>query len=253
MTGAAARATLEPAAAARNLQMLAAAVELVERARAAGVEARLLGGLGILHHDPGLRERGGSRPINDIDLMVPAGQHRQIGRVLVDAGYLAEERFNALNGHRRMVFHGSDWDLDVLVGIFEMCHRIDMSGRFELDYPTLPVTDLLLTKLQIVKLNAKDAGDTVDLVGAHELGEGHGDHIDLARLWGLARDDWGLWRTITGTLQTVVATGPPAAVGERLDALLAALYEVPKSARWKLRARVGDRVPWYVLPDEVNQ
>ena len=40
---------------------------------------------------------------------------------------------------------------------------------------------------------------------------------------------------------------------ERLRLLLTALNDAPKSARWKLRARVGDRVQWYVLPDEVNQ
>jgi hypothetical protein len=244
---------VEGAVAARNRQLLDEALRVIDLARAAGVEARLIGGLAILHHDPGLRARGGSRAFNDIDLMVPGGQHRLIAGLLAGAGYAAEERFNALNGHRRMVFHGAEWDLDVLVGIFEMCHRIDMSERFALDYPTLPVTDLLLTKLQIVKLNAKDAGDIVDLISSHPLGEGPGDQIDLARMRALVRDDWGLWRTITGTVETVIATGPPGAVNERLAALQGALDEAPKSARWKMRARVGDRVAWYVLPDEVNQ
>lgn len=244
---------VEEAVAVRNRQLLDEALRLIDRGREVGVDARLIGGLGILHHDPELRERGGSRPINDIDLMVPSGQHRLLARLLVEAGYTPEERFNALNGHRRMVFHGAGWDLDVLVGIFEMCHRIDMTARFALDYPTLPVTDLLLTKLQIVKLNAKDAGDTVDLLSSHELGDGPGDQIDLAYLGSLVHDDWGLWRTITGTLETVIATGPPDAVAERLRMVLAALHEAPKSARWRLRARVGDRVTWYVLPDEVNQ
>jgi hypothetical protein len=27
--------------------------------------------------------------------------------------------------------------------------------------------------------------------------------------------------------------------------------EVPKSLRWKLRSKVGDRVQWYQLPEEV--
>lgn len=239
--------------AARNRQLLDEGVAIAKRARSEGIEARLLGGLGILHHNADLLARGGSRAINDIDLIVPAGQHRLIARLLVAAGYAPEERFNALNGHRRMVFHGADWDLDVLVGVFEMCHRIELSNRFELDFPTLTVTDLLLTKLQIVKLNAKDAGDIVDLVAAHPLGEGPGDQVDLAHLRELVRHDWGLWRTITGTIETVVATGPSAAVAERLGELLAALHDAPKSTRWKLRARVGDRVGWYVLPDEVDQ
>jgi hypothetical protein len=249
----AAPGAMTAAAASRNRALLDEAVGIIDQARDEGVDARLLGGLGILQHDGALLARGGSRPINDIDLIVPAHQHRQIARLLVASGYTAEERFNALNGHRRMVFHGSEWDLDVLVGIFEMCHRIDMSSRIGLDYPTLPVTDLLLTKLQIVKLNAKDAGDIVDLVGEHPLREGPGDHIDLAYLRALVRDDWGLWRTMTGTLETVDATGPPSAVSDRLRQLLAELRSAPKSARWKLRARVGERVAWYVLPDEVNQ
>lgn len=244
---------LDAAIAARNRQLLAEALRLIERCREMGVEARLIGGLAILHHDDQLRERGGSRAINDIDLMVPTGAHRLTSLLLIQAGYTPEERFNALNGHRRMVFHGSEWDLDVLVGIFEMCHRMDMSSRFALDYPTLPPSDLLLTKLQIVKLNAKDAGDTIDLLQGHGLGEGPGDHIDLARLRALVRDDWGLWRTITGTIDTIIGMDPPTHVTERLRVLLAALDDAPKSARWKLRARVGDRVQWYVLPDEVNQ
>lgn len=237
----------------RNRRLLEEGVSIAERARGEGIEARLLGGLGILQHDAELQARGGSRAINDIDLIVPSGQHRHIASLLVAAGYAAEERFNALNGHRRMVFHGAEWDLDVLVGVFEMCHRIDMSQRIGLDFPTLPVTDLLLTKLQIVKLNAKDAGDIVDLVAGHGLGEGPGDQVDLAYLRELVRDDWGLWRTTTGTIETVIATDPPSAVAERLGLLLAALRDAPKSTRWKLRARVGDRVAWYVLPDEVNQ
>ena len=28
--------------------------------------------------------------------------------------------------------------------------------------------------------------------------------------------------------------------------------EVPKTLKWKLRAKVGDRVQWYELPEEVG-
>lgn len=239
--------------AARNAELVAEALAIVESATAAGVEARVLGGLAILLHDDGLLARGGSRPINDIDLIVPGGQHRAIAELLAARGYLPEERFNALNGHRRLVFHGPLSDLDVLVGTFEMCHRIDMGPRLALDRPSLPVTDLLLTKLQIVKLNEKDLLDIVDLVAGHELGRGHGDWIDVDRLEALVRDDWGLWRTITGTIDTALASGAPALVAERLTALRELLDASPKSTRWRLRSRLGDRVPWYVLPDEVNQ
>jgi Uncharacterised nucleotidyltransferase len=237
----------------RNLALLGEAVGLVEAADAAGVVARLLGGLAVLQHDPALRERGGTRPVNDIDLIVGAGANRPMAELLSSRGYRAEERFNALNGHRRMLFHGERADVDVLVGTFEMCHRIEMESRFALDAPTLTVTDLLVTKLQIVKLNEKDLGDIVDVLAGHELGRGHGDWIDVDRLDELTRGDWGLWRTVAGTLDTVVSSDPRPLVAERARTLRTALDETPKSRRWKLRARVGDRVPWYVLPDEVQQ
>lgn len=237
----------------RNLQLADEAVALVEGAAVAGVDARLLGGLGILLHDEDLLARGGSRLINDIDLIVPDDQHRAISGFLGSRGYTPEERFNALNGHRRMVFHGPLGDLDVLVGVFEMCHRIDMGPRFSLDRPSLPVTDLLLTKLQIVKLNQKDLSDIVDLIAGHDLGRGHGDWIDANRLDELVHNDWGLWRTLTGTIDTALASRPATRVTERLQRLRGVLDASPKSGRWRLRARVGDRVAWYVLPDEVNQ
>lgn len=241
------------ATAGRNRDLLDEALAVVDQARGRGVAARLLGGLAIMHHDDGLRGRGGSRPINDIDLIVPAGQHRATAHLLAERGYRPEERFNALNGHRRMLFHGAKWDLDVLVGTFEMCHRIDMTDRLLLDYPTLPVADLLLTKLQIVKLNAKDAADIVDLVRGHHLDTGHGDWIQVDRLTEVVRDDWGLWRTISGTIATVAQTHDDPVVDKRLAQLADELNAIPKTRRWRLRARVGDRVAWYVLPDEVSQ
>lgn len=237
----------------RNGELVTEALAIVDSSAVAGLEARILGGLGILLHDEALLARGGSRPVNDIDLIVASGQHRNIAELLVARHYMPEERFNALNGHRRLVFHGPIADVDVLVGMFEMCHRIDMAPRLSLDRPSLPVTDLLLTKLQIVKLNEKDLLDIVDLVAGHELGRGHGDWIDADRLEAVVRDDWGLWRTISGTIGTVLASGSSAVVQERLTTLREALRVSTKSTRWRLRARIGDRVPWYVLPDEVNQ
>jgi len=34
--------------------------------------------------------------------------------------------------------------------------------------------------------------------------------------------------------------------------LRAAIDDAPKSTRWKLRAKVGDRQQWYVEPEEVS-
>jgi hypothetical protein len=132
-----------------------------------------------------------------------------------------------------------------------MCHRIDLSDRLHLDDPTVTVTDLLLTKLQVVELNEKDARDALDLLTEHDLARAEGDAVNLGYLDSLVAGDWGLWRTITGTLERLLELAEPD-TRDRIDEVRRSLIEVPKTRRWKLRARVGERVRWYVLPDEVE-
>ena len=43
-----------------------------------------------------------------------------------------------------------------------------------------------------------------------------------------------------------------AAVRDRLDRLWERIEAEPKSTRWRLRDRVGDRVKWYEEPEEVE-
>ena len=184
----------------RNLALLAEGEALVENAAAAGLAVRLLGGVAVMHHCPQVRASGGSRTIADLDLMASSGQSRKLSAYLVGRGYQAEARFNALHGQDRMLFHGPLGQLDVLVGTVEMCHRLEMDGRLILETPTLSATDLLLTKLQIVEINHKDVVDAIDLLDAHELGSTEGDVINLTYLGEVTARDWGLWRTIKGTL-----------------------------------------------------
>ena len=37
-----------------------------------------------------------------------------------------------------------------------MCHDIPFKDRLEIDYPTIPLAELLLEKMQIVQINEKD-------------------------------------------------------------------------------------------------
>jgi hypothetical protein len=38
----------------------------------------------------------------------------------------------------------------------------------------------------------------------------------------------------------------------QIAALRKAIDEAPKSTKWKLRARVGERVTWYAEPEEME-
>lgn len=234
-----------------NLRLLDAAVGLVRNAEQAGLRPRLLGGLAIAAHlpDPAVFSH---RRINDIDLFVVGAERRRLAQVMTDNGYQPEPRFNALNGHRRMLFHGPDFEIDVLVREFDMCHRLDLEPRVDLDRPTIPVADLLLTKLQIVELNEKDAVDVSLLVEHHDVGEGPGNHIELSRIVATAAHDWGWWRTLHLTTERV-AEAAPQLVRERLTTILNAMDAAPKSLAWRSRARVGDRKRWYQIPEEVGR
>lgn len=252
--GAVVMAPLDRAVRTRNLGLVQEGRRLVGLASGQGIIARLLGGAAILFHCPDALAAGGYREIADLDLVVASGAQRRLASMLVAAGYEPEPRFNALHGHSRMLFYGPLSQLDILVGDFSMCHTIKLGARLLLDEPTLSVTDLLLTKLQIVQLNSKDAQDLAVLLREHavEAGPDAADAIELAYLGRLVADDWGLWRTVTGTLQRLREEDYDAPVGHKIDAIDDHIRSVPKSSRHKLRARVGDRIPWFKEPDEVH-
>ena len=123
---------------------------------------------------------------------------------------------------------------------------------------TLLLSDLMLTKLQIVRLTDKDVIDAVMLMMSYEVTGDDDNAIDGARIAALCARDWGLWRTTSENLRRIQAAldalDAPAAqladTSRRLTALTELLEAEPKSAKWRVRARVGDRLRWYEEPDE---
>jgi len=143
-----------------------------------------------------------------------------------------------------------------------MCHTVPLAPeRFGLDPLTLPLAELLLTKMQIVQLNEKDVRDLCALLIDHPFGEGDGEMINLPHLARLCADDWGLWKTVGLSAQKVrdfsdayeLEAEPKLTLVERLRVLQTALEATPKTLRWKARAQLGERVLWYELPEEVRR
>jgi hypothetical protein len=221
-------------------------VALVQSAQREGTTLRLLGGAAVVVHGSGVPYR----EIGDLDAVTGRKDVKRLTALLAQRGYEAQTRFNALHGDRRLIFYGPAGKLDVFIERFEMCHRLELGPRLALDSPTIPVTDLLVTKLQVVELNEKDARDLAELLRHHPLGAGDGDHFDTEYLGALVGDDWGLWRTLTGTLDRLPALVPD--VAEQSAALRRALDDAPKGRRWRMRARVGERKRWYELPDDLE-
>ena len=242
-------------------------VETEARRLAAGIEegrllVRLLGGLGIRLHAPGDIHPALARSYADIDLVCGRKAGRDTSRFLVAYGYEANERFNAMNGSERMIFHDrpNGRHVDVFVGGFRMCHELPLADRLEQDSPTLPLAELLLTKLQVVQMNAKDVNDVIALLLDHDVAEDDDDTVNAAYVAELLTRDWGLWRTSLGSLERVreavgqsgLTAEEQGRVLERIERLWERVEREPKGLRWRSRARIGDSKRWYDEPDEID-
>lgn len=234
-------------------------VRIVSAAEERGMRLRLLGGLAV-HHRCGDLPPALRRTYNDVDLVVARGDRGAATELLAELGYCPHERFNAIN-RERLVFYAGDGGghVDVFVGTFSMCHRIPLAGRLDVDRWTIPLAELLLTKLQVVELNERDLVDLASLLLVHQIRQRDDAGIDGCRVGALCAADWGLWRTVVGNLERVrgllgrLALGPAAeaTIAERLTALEREIEHAPKSLRWRARMRVGDRVRWYDEPEEI--
>ena len=235
---------------------------LLEQAARADVPLRLLGGVAIR-----LQARDGELPpafrrgYEDLDFITVKGGFAAVDGLLRDAGYEPQVAFNALNQRERMLFFDTahDRQVDVFVGSFRMCHAIPLSDRLAVEDRTLPLADLLLTKLQIIEVNEKDVRDTLALLHDHPLADHDDGAVNAARIAQLLAGDWGLWRTITANLRACadhvgdydLNAEDREALADRIRTLLQRIEDEPKTRGWRLRAKIGERKRWYELPEEV--
>jgi hypothetical protein len=238
------------------------ALRICQAAADKGITIRMAGGLAVQYLTPEFPPRGGDR--QDLDLATRSSDRRSLTEFLTGRGYVGDKTFNALYGHKQLYFQSADTgrSLDVLVDRLHMCHTVEFKDRLGRMPVTLDLADLLLTKLQIVELNEKDAQDVLYLCSAYPVREGdEPGTIGLARIRPIVGNDWGWWRTLTLNLDRITAlasgdghglvpTGGKHNPVEQLGLLSEAAETAPKSFRWKARAKVGERVRWYEEPQE---
>ena len=113
----------------------------------------------------------------------------------------------------------------------------------------------------MVNTTPKDYQDAIAVLADHEVVEGDGPSgIALERIEEVCCHDWGWWKTVTMVAEPTLEMahklheegqiGPEAE--ERLAQIAKRLQTAPKSRKWKLRARVGERVSWYEEPEDLE-
>ena len=225
-------------------------------AREAGLTLRLLGGVAVNVRSRGLPPAL-TREYKDLDFATTKKSSGDLQKLLRDLGYEPHLGFNAMNGRERLLFYDNpnERQVDVFVSAFRMCHEIPLERRLDVDEETVPLAELLLTKLQIIELNEKDVRDTVALLLEHEVTEDDAG-VNASHVAQLCADDWGLWRTISRNLEALRGRVESydvdrEAVSDRVAVILERIEAEPKSRSWRMRAKVGERKRWYELPEEV--
>ena len=235
------------------------ASRILRSAEARGVTLRLVGGVAVCMRCPSAMRAPLSRHRVDIDLIGHRKETARINQLFRELGYKPRERFNALQV-TRLIFNDlkNSRRVDIFLDVFEMCHKFDFKKRMELEPNTLPLADLLSTKLQIVEINEKDMKDILAMLLDHEISieDGH-DRINGAYIAKMCAEDWGVYKTFTTNLQKIPDYAAKVGVDEeqrghateQAEKLRTLIEQVPKSMGWKMRAAVGERKRWYELPE----
>jgi hypothetical protein len=228
--------------------------------REAKVPVKLVGGAAVNLHSGSARRSPLKRKYGDLDFVAPSKQRLVVQKLFESLGYRGDLRFNTLNGHQRLLYldEVNGRQIDIFIDRMKMCHVIELANRLGHEGPTLTPADLLLSKLQVYEVNMKDLVDTAALLLDHAIADHDDDAINAAYVARLASDDWGLHRTLQLNTARVKKAGreleiDAELIDQRLDELWARIDAQPKSIKWKLRSRIGERVSWYELPEEVRQ
>lgn len=242
---------------------------VVDSARRRGVVLRLLGGFAVHEHCGGMAAC--RRDHLDLDFAGLRRQTRTVVEVFEELGY--EERVHVRQATQttqaqfvRECVHGggaaprvhAEDHVDVFFDRFKLDHSVDLRDRLDLHPYAVPLTDALLTKLQMHAPEPRDVRDALLLLAAAGAEGGGPGEMDPGYIGGLCARDWGLFYDVALNLQRCARALDEAGLGpeerDRVAGLLArltgAIDAAPKTLAWRLRAGVGTRRRWWDVVEE---
>ncbi|MCH1770693.1 MULTISPECIES: hypothetical protein [Metallosphaera] len=239
--------------------LLKRALEVVNTGNEQGLILRLIGGAAVAAIAP----EGAKlfpRTYKDADYFGLSSQRKAIIELLQKLGMEPDKRFNALHGYNRLLFFDPvlNTNVDVFLDEFVMCHKLILKDRLKLYSPSIPPSDLLLTKMQIINLTENDRKDIAALLYDFKISDRDYDkELDSRYIANLLSDDWGFYKTFTinfDRMREFLSSVPTEGkvILEKLETLMKLIESHPKSMKWKLRAKVGEKVKWYEEPEEVK-
>lgn len=243
-------------------QLMIEAEKITKRADEEDVVLRLMGSIAFRLHCPKYVPYLDSldRKLTDIDFASYSSERPKVENLLEELGYTTQSYVQVTAATFGRSIYWKKNDKRIKVDIFwdklRMNHEVNFLNRLHLDKPTIPLSELLQEKLQIVKLNMKDVKDTIVLLLEHDVAEKTTDReiIDLSTILQRVSKDWCCYYTFSENLKRIrkimheLETLPnkeKSVVNERIVRILDAVEKVPRTLSWKIRAKIGTRKKWY--------
>ena len=244
------------------------ALNLYQQAERQNLTLRFIGSLAVQMSCPKWKHLAcdlDRRPPGDIDFVGYEKQTNTIEALFERSGYAlhAGVRHSQEFGIKRLIYvpPAQSPKVDIFLDKLIMAHTVNFTGRLSGSAPTVPLVDLLLSKLQIHEMTRNDLIDLIILLAEHEIESSTTDAIDSVHFMRVMGSDWGFCyaaslnlehlRSALDTFQ-LLPDVVRIRVQYQINRLANLLEEAPKSNRWKLRAKVGARVRWYEEVSEVT-
>lgn len=254
------------------------ALRIVDEGKKRNITLRVMGALAIRIHSSelaefhkglkrlGIRDNPG-KEFTDIDVMTLNKHRNQMKPFFQSINYVPDKSEYIVHMWAlRHMYHEPKKQLhvDVFFDRLDMSHAIDFRNALEVDYPTIPLAELLLEKLQIVHINEKDIKDSIALFRGHIVGENDRETINVKRISELLSEDWGFWYTVTMNIgkirsfaanyceQKLISESDLKDILMKTDQMSRELENSPKSMKWKMRARVGTQKKWYKDVEDIK-
>lgn len=234
---------------------------LSREAQKEGMVLRVMGPIALHYYFPDYvdlyrrMERLGERVFTDIDYAA-YGKHRsKLVPFFEKHGYELEKRAAMISGGTRMIFFGEKIPMiDVFFDKLDYNHPINYQGRLEFHPDCVSLADLMLQKLQIVRINDKDLKDAMLLLLAAPLIGSDSNGINSNYIAKLFSDDWGFYHTATTNLTRIkdslsqvkaLSDDQRVLISAKVDEFIGQIDAAPKSGKWKGRAKTGTSKIWY--------
>ncbi len=238
---------------------------LMEKATEFNVTMRVIGSIAFRIKAPEYKhiQYKNQRFLTDVDFVTYGKHITRVQDMFFDLGWTENQNVLRLFGDKRRIFYHPDQDIhsDIFIDKLRFCHPINFKKRLELDYPTISLVDLLLEKLQIVKINKKDLVDIMLLIRKYPIShQPQKDAVNIEHLAKICAGNWGWWKTATLNLDKVLQFADSylqeedaKIVVERINTIIDTIQTRRKTICWKLRNMIGEKMKWYNEVEEVQR